>query len=116
MSEFEIQQEADRAVLRIRGEATIQNASEAFEALKAFYAASERLVLDLQEVGETDVSFLQLICSLHRSCVRTGRSLVLAPQVSEPFVTTMASAGYLRLKGCKFAGSAPCLWQRREER
>ncbi|WP_028325299.1 STAS domain-containing protein [Desulfatirhabdium butyrativorans] len=116
MSAFEIQEEADHAVLRIRGEATIQNASEAFEALKTLYATGERFVLDLQEVSAADVSFLQLICSLHRSCVRTGRSLVLAPQVSEPFVTAMASAGYLRLKGCKFAGSAPCLWQRREER
>jgi len=116
MAVFEIQEEADHAVLHVRGEATIQNASEAFEALKTCYATGRRLVLDLQEVSATDVSFLQLICSLHRSCVRSGRDLGLAPQVSESFAKTMVSAGYLRLKGCKFAGSAPCLWQRREER
>lgn len=115
MSVFEIQEKADHAVLRIQGETTIQNASEAFEALRTLYAAGGRLVLDLGEVSATDVSFLQLICSLHRSCVRAGRELSLA-QLSETFIDTMVSAGYLRLKGCKFAGSAPCLWQRREER
>ncbi len=116
MSAFEIQEEADHAVLRIRGEATIQNASEAFEAMKAWIAAADQLVLDLQEVTETDVSFLQLVCSMHRTCVRKGRRMTLAPKISESFTTAMASAGFLRLKGCTFAGSAPCLWQRREER
>uniref|UniRef100_A0A7C4MKM3 Anti-sigma factor antagonist n=1 Tax=Desulfatirhabdium butyrativorans TaxID=340467 RepID=A0A7C4MKM3_9BACT len=115
MAAFEIQEEADHTVLHVRGEATIQNASEAFEALKTCYATGRRLVLDLQEVSATDVSFLQLICSLHRSCVRDGRFLTIAAAVSDAFASAMAAAGYLRLKGCSFAGSAPCLWQGREK-
>lgn len=116
MFSYEIHQEADHTVLHIQGEAAIQSVSEALEVFRSFYAACGRLVLDLEKISATDVSFLQLVCSLHRSCVREGRELILSPQISKVFIDTMVAAGYLRFKGCKFAGSIPCLWQRREER
>ncbi|MEW6258593.1 MAG: STAS domain-containing protein [Thermodesulfobacteriota bacterium] len=116
MAELKIQEEPDQVVLHIRGEVTVQNATEVFQTLKAAFDTGKPIVVDTATITETDVSFLQMICSLHRSCVRTGRTMILASPASHAFLSAVASAGYLRLKGCKFAGGAPCLWQRREDR
>lgn len=115
-AELTIQEEFNQVVLYIRGEVTVQNATEVFQTMKVALDTGKSIVVDTGDITESDVSFLQMICSLHRSCVRTGRTMILASPASPAFLSAVASAGYFRLKGCQFAGSIPCLWQRREDR
>ncbi len=115
MNPFEITEMPDHTLLTIRGEVSLQNAGEALEALTSFRSKGDRLRLDLENVETADVSFLQLICSLHRTCLRAGQNLMLSGNMPERFKTILESSGYRRPRACTLGGDNPCLWTWRDE-
>ncbi len=115
MKPFEIAASTDQTQMRVSGDISIQNAQECLEALRDFQGGGNRLILDLAGVTSADISFLQLICSLHRTCLRAGQKLTLAGTMSETFKTILEVSGYRRLKACTFGGDNPCLWSWRDE-
>jgi anti-anti-sigma factor len=115
MNPFEIETSSDRAQLRAVGDISIQNAQECLEVLREFQGKGSRLLLNLEGVTGADVSFLQLICSLHRTCLRAGQHLTLTENKPEGFRAILEMSGYRRPKACRFGGDNPCLWAWRDE-
>ena len=117
MKPFEILTSADQTQLQVSGDITIQNAQECLEALRDFQGkGGNLLLLNLEGVTGADVSFLQLICSLHRTCLKAGQNLTLKGNMPETFKTIVESSGYRRPGACKFGGNNPCLWSWRNEK
>ena len=114
MNPFEIVTSPDQTQLLVSGEFTIQNAGECLAALRDFQSRGNRLVLNLEGVSGADVSFLQLICSLHRTCLTAGQNPTLKENMPESFKTVLESSGYRRLRACKLGGDNPCLWSWRD--
>ncbi len=115
MNPFEITEMPDHTLLMVRGEVSLQNAGEALEVLKDFRSRSDHLRLDLENVETADVSFLQLICSLHRTCLRSGQHLTLSEKSPEHFKTILETSGYRRPRACTLGGDNPCLWTWRSD-
>jgi len=115
MKPFEIVASSpDQTQLRVSGDISIQNAQEGLEALRDFQQSGNRLLLNLDGVTGADVSFLQLICSLHRTCLKAGQNLTLTGSMPETFKTILEASGYRRSKACTIGGDNPCLWSWRD--
>ena len=114
MNPFEIVASSDQTQLQVSGDISIQNAQECLEALRDLQSKGNRLVLNLEGVTGADVSFLQLICSLHRTCLTAGQNLTLKGNMPETFKTVLESSGYRRLRACTLGGANPCLWSWRD--
>jgi len=106
---FEIRQTPDHTMLLVRGEITIQNAQECLKVFRDVHDSS-RLMLDLEGVTGADISFLQMICSLHRTCMKSGCHLTLTGNPSEAFKTVLELSGYRRKHACQMDESYSCLW------
>ncbi len=115
MNPFEIVASFDQTHLRVSGDISIQNALECLDALREFQGGGNRLLLNLDGVTGADISFLQLICSLHRTCLRAGQNLTLSASMPETFKTILEASGYRRPKACTRGGDNPCLWAWRDE-
>lgn len=115
MNLFEIETTPDLSRLQASGDISIQNAQECLEALQTFQRSGNRLQLDMDGITGADVSFLQMICSLHRTCLRAGQHLSLAKELPRSFKAIVADAGFHREKACTTGGDNPCLWTWRDE-
>jgi len=100
------------ATLRLDGELTVQRASELKGVLLDAQEGVERLFLNLEGVTGADVSGLQLLCSAHRSAVKSNKCLSVTDKASAPFVKAVRDAGYEREQGCPFDPGQTCLWRR----
>ncbi len=110
MNPFEIIESPDHVRLRVHGDVSIQNAQTCLEALRDFQSRGHQLQLDLDNVTSADISFLQLICSLHRTCLQSDRHLTISGEMPDTFKAILDAAGYQRTKACTTGGTNPCLW------
>lgn len=106
----EMLESADVNVLRLTGSWTIERACELKQLLLESLSDEQHLMVDLREVVEVDLSFLQLLCSAHRTF--WGRNKPFSLQDSKPDVIKafVKNAGYARTLGCHRAGGGGCLW------
>ena len=96
--------------LSFEGEVTIQKAVEIKLQLVAALESSGGLVLNLQEVSMADLTFLQLLCSAHRTAHNSGKSMRLT-NVSEAVDSAVNMAGFVRDNmSCGQGCSDNCLW------
>jgi anti-anti-sigma regulatory factor len=115
MNPFEIIESSDQIHLQVRGNISVQNAQACLEILRVFQRSEKPLLLDLNGVTTADISFLQLVCSLHRTCLKAGQSLTISGNIPDTFKTILETAGYRRPKACTQGGDNPCLWSWRDE-
>jgi anti-anti-sigma regulatory factor len=80
--------------LMVSGRATIQVAGELKERLCAALCANVAVILDVSTVTAADSSFIQLICSAHRTALASGRRLHLSAVRSEAFMQAATATGF----------------------
>jgi anti-anti-sigma regulatory factor len=108
---FEIQKPGERGMLTLEGDLTIANAEETRNALLDALGSVSRLEYDVKNVTAVDLSFLQILCSAHRTALDMGKELVLSADfTSEVLSDTAKSAGYVRHIGCDRENLNSCLW------
>ncbi len=107
MREFKLDESEDGMVLS--GTLTIENASSIRELLLAALARGRQIQITVGEDAVIDISFLQIICSMHRSAIRTGKTVTLG-RLSEAFESIIVNAGFARSRGCKAGQENNCLW------
>jgi anti-anti-sigma factor len=100
-----------KGVLKLKGMLTISQADDLKNALiKAFKKVTE-LEVDLKKVDEIDISCLQLLCSAHKTAVKSRKRLVLGGDVPEEIVQNIMHSGYYRPVGCINKQKDKCLWK-----
>jgi len=106
---------ADRkSIVTIAGELTISSAEELRKILLEAFDAADEVSLKINALESVDLACLQVLCSAHRSAVRSGKKLIFAMPPPQLFRTTVADAGYTRLKECQVNQDKSCLWQTME--
>jgi len=96
--------------LCFEGELTVKRAPEIRELLLKSLSKSQRVEVEIGEVTNVDLSFLQLMCSAHRSAGERGKSLVLFNQDELLFTEAKEIAGFINGKKCKHNLNNNCLW------
>jgi len=75
------------------GQATIEHIADALEPVRESVMSGSRVVLDLSEVEEADITLLQLVCSAHKGALSRGGLVI---EGASPAVQRAASgAGFM---------------------
>ncbi len=101
---------ADAHVMRLTGSWTIERASELKQLLLESLSNKQCVTVDLGGVAEVDLSFLQLLCSAHRTFLGHNKRFSLQDNIPEVIKAFVRNAGYAHTFGCHRAGGGSCLW------
>jgi anti-anti-sigma regulatory factor len=97
--------------LVFEGDLTIQRAVELKELILDNYKKSGRVQIAFGKTGDVDLSFLQLLCSLHRQAIRDKRPLGVTAPVPDKLVKNMKISGFERSTACAEGDDADCIWK-----
>jgi anti-anti-sigma regulatory factor len=89
---------------------TIEEAGKIRTLFMEQLAEKNRLVLNLSNVDEVDLSFLQLLCAAHKSASNAGKTFALEGALSEPLSRKAREAGFACRKECGPHLNGDCLW------
>ena len=106
----------DTKVVTFTGDLSVHRAREVKETLLAALKTGKQLVLEFTDYKRADLSFIQLLCSAHRTCALSGMPLKLGASTPDMFLKTVDEAGFLREKCCVFSKDKTCLWLRGSRR
>ncbi|MBI4642436.1 MAG: STAS domain-containing protein [Deltaproteobacteria bacterium] len=98
-------------VLKFCGDLTIENAQELHKILLTALDKAEQLLLTFENVTATDLSFVQLLCSAHRTAVRSDKNMKLDSQRPEVLKAAVREMGLIREKGCVLDTQESCIWK-----
>jgi|SRR5208283_3638110 len=101
----------DSCILTLGGELTVEHAVAIKKALITALDNADRLVVDLGNVEEVDLTCLQLLCSAHRMSVRLNKRLMLSGNRSAAFRHLFYTAGFQRHTGCLLDTQESCIWK-----
>ena len=98
-------------IVRVEGCLTIEHAAEWKMCLMESLNRTDRVHLVFENVTEVDISFLQLLCSMHRTVAQDGKNLTLDAHRPEPLRLTVLAAGFARQEGCVLDARQTCIWK-----
>jgi anti-anti-sigma regulatory factor len=107
----EIAELKDHEIIKLAGELTIERAEELRKMLGDKLERTERLFLSFAEVTEVDVSFLQLLCSAHRTALKVQKCFWIDKDRPEALRSAIKEAGFVREQGCNLDFTHNCLWK-----
>jgi len=107
MLEFKLE-EGGTGKLILDGDMTVQRAGELKTALIEALDKATSVVIDMEHITDADLSFLQLLCSAHRTSLKINKTVSLSENAPQFFWDTVKKAGY----SCKDPGcdDQNCLW------
>lgn len=104
--------ETGKKELVLQGKLTIQRIAELKEELVAALEKTDKLLIKITESSDLDLSFLQLLCSAHRTAVALNKSLTLVGAFSREISRTLKTGGFERNIGCSRDCDRSCIWVR----
>ncbi len=110
--DYKIEANGNALVLILNGEATIDAAGELKKMLLNSIESADDIVINIEGLTAVDLSFLQLLCSAHRSCLKLKKNLSLSNGRPNFYNRIVRNAGYSRQKGCELDSDNSCLWKR----
>lgn len=103
--------------LSLEGELTLYQAAPLKDLLLASLKKADQLNLSLENITAVDLSFAQMVCSLHKEAHRQGKSIALDPtKFPAVFQELLDKAGFQRTSGCLSGADGTCLWPSPEEK
>jgi anti-anti-sigma regulatory factor len=81
-------------VLRMDGRLTVDNCKEIKKKLLGALGRGKDVVLELDDPPEVDLSFLQLLCSAHRTAIKKKKGFKLAGPVGDVFIRAVEDSGF----------------------
>ena len=110
MADFKIEQSDKKKILTITGSVTIENIDAVKKVLVDIIDQSDHVMVNIADITEVDVTFLQLLCSAHKSMISRNKTLSISESCSKSFLKTIDNSGYSQHKGCKIDTTGSCLW------
>jgi ABC-type transporter Mla MlaB component len=111
LEENEINERSICRELSLKGRLTLQHIFNLKAELGAALNKVDRLIIDLGEAEEVDLSFLQLLCSVHRTAIALNKSLALAGKHPKEFTQILKGSGFIRHVGCAMDCNQNCIWR-----
>lgn len=108
MIDFKVEESGDKRTLTVNGELTIHNAAAIQGVLIRLLESREDLHISLKEVSEVDLSFLQLLCSAHKTSKDLNTHITMSGDCPEIFRDAVRTSGLLQDSGCRFNCDKNC--------
>ena len=109
MTDFQVNGDQEQVIVVLRGDLTVERAGELKQTLQNAIAAFKSIIIGFEDNLTIDVSFLQLICSAHRSALNFQKDLKLAGAVPEDFTRAIQSVGFTFHAACALNKNRECL-------
>jgi anti-anti-sigma regulatory factor len=100
-------------VINLGGDLTIARAGELRRIISETLNTGEQIVLACSECADMDLSFLQLVCSAHRTALQSNSLLKLSNTLEKHLLKKAGEAGYFRETACRSDKNHECFWLRR---
>lgn len=97
-------------VVILDGELTIDHAAGIRDLLIQALESAEKVTIRLRDITAADISCLQLLCSAHKTAVKSDKKITLDDGNSEIFRQTVADAGFARSRECQQDPYGSCFW------
>ena len=107
---YTLEPSGDTHVLTLNGELTIEHAGELKKVMIDAIENFDRLTVAIGDLTEVDLTCLQLLCSAHRTALKSNKQLTLSSRDSDIFQRLVRDSGYARHDGCFPDPSQQCLW------
>lgn len=91
-------QEKREVQLRVADQANVRNIDEIHARLLDAYRNSDGVVLDLSDLADVDLTFVQLIEAARRTAAADGKAIALAAPAMGVLLDTLERGGFLRSK------------------
>ena len=98
--DVEMVQSGDTCVLRLKGKWTIERVHELKDLLLEAMNCSGHVIVEMEEPFEVDLSYLQVLCSAHRSALNIGKQMVLHCKKSQTCGEVVSDAGLGHTRSC----------------
>ncbi len=108
---YEIEQAGQDGLLKLQGRCTIEQATDLKEVLLRKIEENGHVSVNLEQVSEIDLTFLQLLCSAHGTSLKLNKGFTLDGPLPEVFIRVVREAGYCRAMGCSRDINGSCLWK-----
>lgn len=105
-----IDEKTKKGTLVLSNELTVAQASAIRDALAESLGKVSSLTVDITEASEVDLSFLQLLCSAHRTATKKDKLVVLAGRSNKALQKAITETSYRRAAGCILDNQNNCLW------
>jgi anti-anti-sigma regulatory factor len=110
MSDFRVTESDKGGGLILAGSLTVENASEIRKKLIGALVGQDEIVVCIEADASVDVTFLQILCSAHRTASKLGKSFTLRYPAPGNFLAAIGNAGFSRKSGCARERDTTCLW------
>jgi anti-anti-sigma regulatory factor len=99
-----------REVLIVSGSLTVKHAKALKAALLEAVQNAPAVEVDVENIGDLDVSFVQLVCSAHRMVADLNKQMTITGIDQERFSRMLGRLGFFRHIGCHESTRKSCLW------
>ncbi|MFZ2958641.1 MAG: STAS domain-containing protein [Candidatus Ozemobacteraceae bacterium] len=96
--------------LQLEGEATLAQAIDLKNLFREGLKVADCLHIELSRLSTVDLSFLQLLCSLHLTARKAGKTVLLVGNMPQIMRDIAMQAGFPREKGCVEDSASACFW------
>ncbi len=96
--------------LVLAGDLTIQHVADMRAVLLEALQKVQQLIVDMSKVTDIDVSCLQLLCSAHRTYIKSGKAIAFKDTRPAAVNRVMEAAGYSP-HVCGAGEAMSCLWK-----
>ena len=108
MLKTRIEQSGETGFLVIEGEMIIEHAEELKTVFMEALKNGSALGIALERVNTVDMFGLQVLCSAHRTAMKSGKELMLIGEHPEALQNAIVLAGYGRTAAC--SADKTCPW------
>ncbi len=108
--ELIIDKKAKNGRLILTDELTINRIRQLRDDLDEAQGKVKNLMVDIEKATDIDLTFLQLLCSAHRSAVSQNKTLTLSGKINPAMEKAIRENHYLRQTGCIPDKTNTCLW------
>lgn len=113
--ELSIDKKTKTGRMVMTGALTLDQIGQIRDTLRKALADVKTLVVDVEGASEIDLTFLQLLCSAHRSATAANKSLSLSGGHNPAMQKAIADNSYARTTGCRLDKTNTCLWVERKD-
>jgi ABC-type transporter Mla MlaB component len=110
MAEIKRQTRGEGELLTVAGDLTVAHIREVHAAVSDALARAAVVDVEVRDVSALDVSFLQLLCSAHRTADERGKNLRVRGLDRGQAGEVLLRSGFLRHIGCRDSTRRTCLW------
>jgi anti-anti-sigma regulatory factor len=115
MLNSEIKKSGKNILVVLKGDLNLENANEIKNTLVNALSKSKSIFIQLADIGAVDFSFLQLMCSTHRTAEMQNKTATFNLPIPEKIMKAARDFGFRKHIDCIPGKPVPCLWTTVEE-